>query len=83
MIDFLSGAVMMACAASGLFFFKSWKESHDRLFLLFALAFWVLAIERWVLVFVLPANEFRFYVYTLRLTAFVLIATAIVHKNRS
>lgn len=82
MLDFFSGAIMMASAASGLFFFKSWRATGDSLFLLFAMAFWVLAIERCVLATVSPANEFRFYVYTLRMAAFVLIAIAIVHKNR-
>lgn len=83
MLSFLSGAIMMACAACGLFFFKTWKTNGDRLFLLFALAFWTLSVERWILAAVEPANEFRPLVYIFRLIAFVLIVGAIVEKNRS
>lgn len=82
MVDFLSGAVMMASALCGLHFFKFWRRSEDRLFLCFALAFWALALERWVLVFVHPSHEFRPYVYGFRLLAFLIIIVAIVNKNR-
>jgi hypothetical protein len=82
MYVFMSGAIMMGCAACGLYFFKSWRMTRDRLFLLFALAFWMLAIERWMLVWVDPANETKFFVYTFRLIAFAMIAVAIIDKNR-
>ena len=73
---------MMASAACGLYFLKSWVASKDRLFLLFGLAFWFLAIERWILAVVSPENESRFYVYTFRLIAFAIIVVAILDKNR-
>ncbi|MCC6797826.1 MAG: hypothetical protein IT366_22115 [Candidatus Hydrogenedentes bacterium] len=82
MLDFLSGAIMTACLACGVFFFKSWRIGKDRLFLWFALAFWVLAVERWMLVSVEPENEMRYSVYTFRLIAFAIIALAIIDKNR-
>lgn len=82
MMDFMSGAIMMASAACGLFFLKSWRNTSDRLFLLFALAFWTLSLERWILAFVQIENEFRYYVYVFRMVAFVLIMVAIVDKNR-
>lgn len=81
MMLFLSGAIMMACAACGLFFIKSWRATRDRFFLLFAAAFWALAIERWALFLVDPRYEMRFYVYMIRFLAFALIAAAIVEKN--
>lgn len=80
---FMGGGAMLASAACGVIFLRSWRATRDRLFLLFALAFMIMALERWVLVFVSPANEFRFYVYTIRMMAFVLIAIAIVDKNRN
>jgi hypothetical protein len=79
---FMGGGAMLACAACGLIFLRSWKNTADRLFLLFALAFFFMSLERWVLVSVSPENEFRFYVYTIRMISFVLIAIAIVEKNR-
>ncbi|MDZ4860634.1 MAG: DUF5985 family protein [Candidatus Hydrogenedentes bacterium] len=83
MMQFLSGAIMMASAACGLYFLKSWTMSRDRLFFLFALSFWFLAVERWMLAVVSPENEFRYYVYTFRLIAFAIIVVAILDKNRS
>jgi hypothetical protein len=78
----LSGAILLANAVIGLFFFRFWTKTSDRLFLIFALAFWALAIERILLLIIDPTHEFRSYVYTVRLFAFLLILTAIVDKNR-
>lgn len=82
MFAFLSGAIMMGCAACGLYFFKYWKRSGDPLFRWFALAFWMLSIERWVLSIVEAEHEYRPYVYGLRLLAFAIIMIAIFEKNR-
>jgi hypothetical protein len=82
MSDFLSGAIMMGSAAIGLFFLRSWRWTRDRLFLLFGLGFWMLSVERVVLAMVPAAHEFRPFVYLIRLSAFVLILTAVVDKNR-
>ena len=49
MVTFLHGAAAMGCLTAGLFFLKFWRETHDRLFLMFALAFWMIAAERVVL----------------------------------
>lgn len=43
MLEFLNRATMMAFASCGLFFLKSWRTTHDRLFVMFAAAFWLLA----------------------------------------
>lgn len=83
MLEFLSGAVMMGSVAASLFFLRFWKSTRDRLFFWFGIAFLMLAIERWVLVSVSPDAEFRFYVYSFRMVAFLLIGLAIVDKNRS
>jgi hypothetical protein len=80
---FLSGAIMLACAAIGLFFLRSWRRTGDRLFGFFALAFALLALERWVLVLLSPAHELRYSVFLIRLAAFVVILVAIVDKNRA
>jgi len=88
--DFLSGVCGAAFFASGIFFVKFWLASKDRLFLFFAVATFLLAIERVVL---LVVKEFTFssnpniaeansWVYLMRLLAFFLIMAAIVDKNR-
>ena len=80
---FLSGAIMLGCAAIALFFLRSWRRTGDRLFGFFALAFALLAIERWTLVLLSAAHELRYSIYGIRLAAFVVILIAIVDKNRS
>lgn len=80
--DFLYGASAMGCAVAGLYFLRFWRESFDRLFLLFACAFWLLAANYAVLGTVQLAHEERVYVYTVRLVAFCLILYGIFDKNR-
>jgi hypothetical protein len=81
--QFLNGAIMFGLLIAAVFFLRFWRRSAERLFAMFAAAFFVLAIERVVLAIVQPENEFRPYVYFVRLLAFVLIIIAIIDKNRS
>ena len=79
----LRGATAMGCATAALLFFRFWRQSLDRFFLFFALAFVILAIEYAILGTVTVATEWRVYVYGVRLVAFLLIVAAIGIKNRS
>ena len=79
---FFYGATAMGCAIAGLFFLRFWRESLDRLFLLFALAFWLLGVNYALLGTLAFATEWRVYVFLVRLTAFCLIIFAIIDKNR-
>lgn len=79
---FLSGAVCMACFTIALFFFRFWRRTSDRLFLLFAAAFCMLTAERIILVWLTAAHEFAPFVYVVRLVAFALIIAAVIDKNR-
>ena len=81
LIGLISGLLIMGYTVSGLFFFRFWKASSDRLFLFFGVAFWLLAFQRIVLL--LAADEGALTLpYVIRLVAFVLILAAIVDKNR-
>lgn len=83
MILFSWGACAVASSIAGLFFWKFFRATHDRLFAMFAMAFWSLSAH-WVgLAIVNPAVETRHYFYLLRLLAFLLILAAIIDKNRS
>jgi hypothetical protein len=83
MNEFLSGATAMACFTAGLFFFKYWRNSSERLFLIFAAAFWVFCLH-WVgLALVSVDAEDRPFFYVARFAAFTLIIAGIVDKNRS
>ena len=82
-LPFIFGATAMASAAVALFFFRFWASTRDRLFLLFAIAFVALAANRLALgIFHISAENVP-YLYVLRLLAFMLIAYAVVDKNRS
>lgn len=83
MNQFLSGAIMMACFVAGLFFLRFWRSTRDRFFALFALSFWLLALERIILVTLDPIDETRTFVYLIRSMAFAVIVMAILDKNRS
>jgi hypothetical protein len=81
--DFVSGATMAAALVIALIFFRYWRQTHDRLFLGFALGFAVFALSRLILAFMPEDDEGRIFVYGFRLAAFLLILAAIVDKNRS
>jgi hypothetical protein len=79
---FLVGAIVMAASVIALFFLRYWRQTHDRFFLYFALAFILEAIQR-LLGALLPADapDTPLY-YLIRLAAYGLILLAIIGKNR-
>lgn len=80
----LSGMLVMGCWIVGMFFIRYWRQSADRLFLLFGVSFWLLAIERAIPnLLAIPRDETSTSIYLIRLVAFVVILYAIVDKNRS
>jgi hypothetical protein len=81
-VPFLHGATAMGALVISLFFLRFWRQARERLFLAFALAFLILAIERVILGTVSFATEWRDYVYLLRLGAFCVILAGILDKNR-
>ena len=83
MNQLISGALIAGYLTAGLFFLRFWKSTHDRLFMLFALAFGVMAVQRLVQSLWIVASEDVPYMYIMRLIAFIIIIIAIVDKNRS
>ena len=82
MQQFLTGASAMACWVAMLFFLRFWRESGDRLFVMFSVAFLLLGLTRLGLAVSFEPSEEHTYLYWVRLAAFVLILVAIVDKNR-
>lgn len=78
----VSGAIVMGYTVVGLFFLRFWKQSRDRLFAFFALAFFILGVQRLVLALTTQTNEGSLMLYVIRLLAFGLILAAIIDKNR-
>lgn len=72
---------------AALFFFRVWRDTKDRFFLLFASAFLALGVH-WSVLAVLRAlgasieREHAVQHYGLRLVGFLLILAAIIDKNR-
>lgn len=79
----VSGAILMGYAVAGLFFLRFWRDTRDRLFLIFGVAFWVLGSQRLALVLTRDMLETQTGLYLIRLVAFLLILAAIVDKNRA
>jgi hypothetical protein len=79
--SFLLGAIVLCCVGSGLFFLRFWRKSADRLFLIFAIAFWVLGVN-WLALAFTEKDEVRTALYAVRLIAFILILVGIWAKNR-
>lgn len=81
MDQFIMGAVTMACWVAGLFFLRFWRDTRDRLFVIFGLAFWLLGLIRLLLVFTGRVSETTSYLYWVRFAAYLLILLAVVDKN--
>jgi len=81
-VPFLQGAVSMGCAVVTAFFLRFWRQSADRLFLFFAVAFGILTVNYVMLGLLSSATEWRLPVFVVRLSAFVVILLGIADKNR-
>ncbi len=79
--DFVRGAIAMGFLVAAGFFFRFWRESRDRLFMLFASAFLLLAVNRLLLMLLHEDQETSLGPYVIRLLAFMIILAAIIDKN--
>ena len=78
----ISGALVMGYFVAGLYFLRFWRDTRDRLFGIFAAAFWLLATQRAALALTSDPGGEQVMLYMVRLLAFVLILAAIIDKNR-
>ena len=78
-IDFFRGAQVMASLCIALFFLRFWRATSDRLFLLFSLAFCLLGVN-WALASL--GGPLAPQAHVFRFSAFVVIALAVLDKNR-
>lgn len=81
MIDFLSGTVALAYLVVGVFFLRFWRDTRDRLFLQFAVAFGLFATNQFLATLLGATDERTGYTYVLRVLGFIVIIFAIVDKN--
>ena len=81
MTNFVFGIITMGYVVAGLFFAKFWRRSRDPLFAIFAVAFWLLALNQAIVAVLDVPREEQSWAYLLRLAAFILIIVAIIYKN--
>ena len=81
-LHLITGAIVRGYAVAGLVFARFWRQTRDRLFLIFAIALWLLGVQRLALALTAEMLESQTGLYLLRLFAFLLILGAIVDKNR-
>ncbi|MGH8741408.1 MAG: DUF5985 family protein [Burkholderiales bacterium] len=81
MIDFLAGAVTVGYLVATGFFLRYWRKTAERLFLIFSIAFALLALNQALAHVLRVVSEPNSFVYGLRALAFVLILIAIIDKN--
>jgi hypothetical protein len=80
--EFLAGALCAMSLVAGVYFWRSWRDTRDRLFLYFGAAFNLFAVH-WASLVLVPSHmEAEHRVYLLRLAAFLLLLIGIVEKNR-
>jgi uncharacterized membrane protein HdeD (DUF308 family) len=79
---FALGAMAMASLVAVLFFARFYRDTRDSLFLYFAAAFTLEAVNRTLLAFSRAPNEADPVLYMMRAFAYSLILFGIYQKNR-
>ncbi|AWK89973.1 hypothetical protein DEW08_28625 (plasmid) [Azospirillum thermophilum] len=78
---FMTGVLTALYLIAGLFFLRFWRRTRDGLFLAFAAAFALMALNQGILALGGLLREEQTWVYLLRLAAFLLIILGIARKN--
>ena len=78
---FLRGAASALFMVSAGFFVRFWRQTHDRLHLKFAIAFFVMALNQFG-ISAAPDQAYPVH-YFIRLIAYSFILWAIIEKNRA
>ena len=81
--QFLSGAIVMGFAVAALLFMRYWRRTRERLFLIFAASFSLLALNYLSLAVTRIPVEERSPLFLVRLLAFSLIIVAMLQSNRA
>ena len=78
---FVSGCIFFGFLVVAGHFLKFWRTTRDKFFLLFAIAFVLLATEQFCVGLFIGAETLS-WIYVIRLIAACFIIAAIAHKNR-
>jgi hypothetical protein len=80
-MTFLSGMVAMGFLIASLFFVSFWRRTGDTLFMVFGVAFFLMALNQALPILLDISREEHSWFYLLRLLAYTLIVVAIVRKS--
>ena len=83
MIQLLSGIIVAGNLVAALLFLRLWRSTRDRLFVAFATAFALFAVQRLVLALTTVTVEDAAPLYLIRLVGFLVLLWAIIDKNRA
>jgi len=81
MYAFFGGMITMGFVVSGLFFLRFWHRTGDGLFVAFAVAFWLLALQRALISIPSGPSSKEGLAFLPSLVAFGLLILAILAKN--
>lgn len=81
LVPYLGGLVSMGFVVSALLFLRFWTKTRDGLFLSFALAFVLFALNQAVVSLGIFPHDQQSAAYLLRLAGYALISFAIIRKN--
>jgi hypothetical protein len=81
MDNFLAGVISTGYFVAGAFFLRFWTRTRERLFAIFACAFWLLAANGALVALAGIPREEQSWIYLLRLAGFVMIIVGIISKN--
>jgi uncharacterized protein DUF5985 len=81
MMSFFHGMVTMGFIFAGLFFLRFWRRTKESLFVIFALASWLLALNQVFLAAAWHENPLLGWEFLPSLGAFGLLMLAILIKN--
>ena len=80
---FLLGVIATCSLVASGFFFRFWHKTRDFLFLGFALAFFIEALNRTAFLALENPQGGNALAYSIRLVSYLLILAAIAHKTRT
>jgi hypothetical protein len=78
---FVAGLNSMGFVLAGVFFFRFWSRTREKLFGIFGISFLLLAANEVLRIAIGLPEEQLFWAYLLRVIAFSLLITAITAKN--
>ncbi len=79
---FLLGVIVTGSATAAAFFYRFWRQTRDKLFLAFAVAFLIEAGNRLAFLWLANPHEGAPAIYLVRLLSYLVILGGIVLKNR-